>query len=115
LSKVPDSYRSMISALMATTDLDKLTIDNIVSKTLAEEAMRRTGQVASRISQTKPKPNGPCSHCGSATHHESYCWKKHPELRPKGKGNGGRRKGKEKDKGKDSNNHVHTVAPSASV
>lgn len=112
LSKVPDSYRSMISALMATTALDKITVDVILEKTLSEEAMRKTGQSAARISKTKPKPTGPCGHCGSPTHHESTCYKKHPELRPKG--NGGRKK--DKGKGKDtSNNHAHVAAPAANV
>ena len=115
LSKVPDSYRSMISALMATTELSKITVDTILEKSLAEESMRRTGQAASRISKTKPKPSGPCDHCGSATHHESTCYKKHPELRPKGKGNGGKKKDKGKGKDNPTHNHAHTVAPSANV
>lgn len=86
----------MISALMATTEIDKITVDTILEKTLSEESMLKTGQSASCISKTKPKPSGPCDHCGSAMHYESTCYKKHPELRPKGKGNGGKKKGKEK-------------------
>ena len=79
LSKVPESYRPMISALMATMDLDKITVDIILEKSLSEEAMRKTGQSAARISKTKPKPSGPCDFCGSQTHHESTCYKKHPD------------------------------------
>ncbi|KAI0364306.1 hypothetical protein BV20DRAFT_905884, partial [Pilatotrama ljubarskyi] len=119
LSKVPESYHSMTSALMATTDLDKLTIDIIQSKVLAEESMRRNGQAsAARISKTKPKLSGPCSFCGSETHHESTCWKKHPDLRPKSKGGKGKGKGKDKDKGKGKDNlncHAHAIAPSVNV
>ncbi|KAJ8463023.1 hypothetical protein ONZ51_g10516 [Trametes cubensis] len=116
LSKVPESYRPMISALMATMDLSKITVDVILEKSLSEEAMHRTGQSATRISKTKPKPSGPCDFCGSQTHHESTCYKKHPELRPKGnkgKGNGGKKKDKDKDKGKGkdtSHDHAHVSA-----
>ena len=120
LSKIPESYRSMISALMATIDVDKVTVEDIMSKTLAEESLRKAGQSANRVSQTKPKPKGPCSHCGGSNHHESNCWDKHPEKKPKGKGKGkGKAKDKDKDKDKGNNKdnqpHAHTVVESQSV
>ena len=54
LSKIPESYRSMVSALMATIDVDKISVEDIMSKTLAEESLRKAGQSANRVSQTKP-------------------------------------------------------------
>ena len=75
---------------MATVDLDKITISTIQDKTLAEESMRKNGNVANKVSQTKPKPKGPCGHCGSGTHHESNCYQKYPEKRPGGKGKKGK-------------------------
>ena len=34
--------------------------------------------------QLKKGGKGPCNHCGQAGHNEAACWKKHPELAPKG-------------------------------
>ena len=114
LSKVPESYRSMISVLMATVELDKLNVETIISKATSEESMRKSGQAANKVSQTKPKPKGPCSHYNSPTHHELTCYQKYPEKHPKGKGNGkGKKdKGKKPDNGQNqAHNVVESVAP----
>ena len=96
LSKVPESYQSMVSALMATQNIKDLKVDTVVSKILAEESLRRSGmgQSASKTSQVKHKSRGPCRHCGGK-HGEENCWSKYPHLRPKNKGGD---KGKSKDK-----------------
>lgn len=43
LSKVPETYQTMVSALMAMTKLTDLKIETIVNKILAEESLRRSG------------------------------------------------------------------------
>lgn len=40
LSKVPGSYSSMVSALLATTGIDSMTVEGVQSKLLAEESLR---------------------------------------------------------------------------
>ncbi|PIL29727.1 hypothetical protein GSI_08166 [Ganoderma sinense ZZ0214-1] len=106
LSKIPESYRTPISGLLTSTTLDKLTVDMVVTKTLAEENVRKTGNItssASRVSTTKPKKKGPCGHCGGKTHNESSCWKKYPDKKPKQRGrNNGKGKGK-------NTSHAHTI------
>lgn len=87
----------------------RINVETIIDKASSEESLRKSGQAANKVSQTKPKPKGPCSHCGSLTHHESTCWQKHPELRNKGKGKGKKDKGKNKDTG---HNHAHNVTES---
>ncbi|KAJ2988163.1 hypothetical protein NUW54_g9201 [Trametes sanguinea] len=120
LMKLPPSYATLSTSLTSAHKLETWTIEWLQGKVLAEESLRSgTSQSVSRISKTKPKLSGPCDFCGSRTHHESTCWKKHPDQRPKkgGKGKGkGKEKEKEKGKGKDnSNNHAHTAAPAANV
>ena len=104
MSKVPESYLTMVSAIMATTALSDLKIDTLVNKILAEESLRRSGmgQSASKTSQVKTKGNGPCGHCGGA-HGSEQCWTKYPHLRPQNKGGKGDKKGKNKGKGKGGN------------
>ncbi|CDO75313.1 hypothetical protein BN946_scf184715.g2 [Trametes cinnabarina] len=120
LMKLPPSYSTLSTSLTSSHPLKDWTIEWIQGKVLAEESLHSsTSQSMTRISKTKPKPSGPCDFCGSGTHHESTCWKKHPDQRPK-KGGKGKGKGKEKDKdkgkGKDnSNNHAHTAAPAVNV
>ena len=66
LSKLPESYRPTISALMATIELKDLTVDTIVTKTLSEESLRKTGNAANRISKPKTRKAGKdCGHCKS--------------------------------------------------
>ncbi|PIL22314.1 hypothetical protein GSI_15002 [Ganoderma sinense ZZ0214-1] len=106
LSKIPESYRTLISGLLTSSTLAELTVDMVVTKTLAKENVRKTGNItssATRVSTTKPKKKGPCGHCGGKTHDESSCWKKYPDKKPKqeGRNNG-------KGKGKD-NSHAHTI------
>ncbi|CDO74519.1 hypothetical protein BN946_scf184979.g74 [Trametes cinnabarina] len=118
LMKLPPSYSTLSTSLTSSHPLKDWTIEWIQGKVLAEESLRSsTSQSVTRISKTKPKPSGPCDFCGSGTHHESTCWKKHPDQRPK-RGGKGKGKGKEKDKGKgkdNSNNHAHTAAPAVNV
>ncbi|TFY52466.1 hypothetical protein EVJ58_g10003 [Rhodofomes roseus] len=106
LSKLPESYQSMISALLATQTLKDLKVDSVQSKILAEESLRRSGmgQSASKTSQVKHKSKDPCDHCGGA-HGSKNCWTKYPHLRPqnKGGGKGKNNKGKGKGKGKGKN------------
>ncbi|CDO74894.1 hypothetical protein BN946_scf184988.g1, partial [Trametes cinnabarina] len=120
LMKLPPSYSTLSTSLTSSHPLKDWTIEWIQGKVLAEESLRfSTSQSVMRISKMKPKPSGPCDFCGSGTHHESTCWKKHPDQRPKkgGKGKGkGKDKDKDKGKGKDnSNNHAHTAAPAVNV
>ena len=55
MSKIPESYSTMVSAIMATTALKDLKIETLVSKVLSEESLRRSGmgQYASKSSQVK--------------------------------------------------------------
>ena len=105
MSKVPESYSTMVSAIMATTELSELKIDTLVNKILAEESLRRSGmgQSASKTSQVKPKGNGPCGTCGGR-HGSEQCWIKYPHLRPQNKGGKGDKKGKGKGKSNNGNN-----------
>ena len=80
LSKIPESYRTLVTGLLLSKDLKDLKIDDIVDKVLAEENVRKTGaggsngsSSASRVSQTKSKKSGPCGHCGKSGHDESSC------------------------------------------
>ena len=90
LSKLPLSYRPHISTIITTTADTDMTVEKVKAKLTSEETIRGTSigssETAARISKTKPKLKGPCSHCGSQTHHESTCYKKHPHLKPKGNG-----------------------------
>ncbi|KZT63725.1 hypothetical protein DAEQUDRAFT_770358 [Daedalea quercina L-15889] len=85
---------------MATIKLEELKVETIQNKTLAEESLRWSGmgQSASKMSQVKQKPNGPCGHCGGK-HGEENCWKKYPHLMPN---NLKKKKGGNKGKGKKS-------------
>ncbi|KAL7284900.1 hypothetical protein ACG7TL_002214 [Trametes sanguinea] len=117
LMKLPPSYNTLSTSLTASHKLGDWTVEWVQGKVLAEESLRSgTSQSVTRISKTKPKPSGPCDFCGSGTHHESTCWKKHPDQRPKkggkGKGKGKEKKGKEKD---NSNNHANAAAPAVNV
>ncbi|KAL7280531.1 hypothetical protein ACG7TL_005463 [Trametes sanguinea] len=119
LMKLPPSYNTLSTSLTASHKLGDWTVEWVQGKVLAEESLRSgTSQSVTRISKTKPKPSGPCDFCGSGTHHESTCWKKHPDQRPK-KGGKGKGKGKEKEKkGKEkdnSNNHANAAAPAVNV
>ncbi|KAL7284388.1 hypothetical protein ACG7TL_001678, partial [Trametes sanguinea] len=119
LMKLPPSYNTLSTSLTASHKLGDWTVEWVQGKVLAEESLRSgTSQSVTRISKTKPKPSGPCDFCGSGTHHESTCWKKHPDQRPK-KGGKGKGKGKEKEKkGKEkdnSNNHANAAAPAVIV
>ena len=117
LSKIPESYRNLVSGLLAFKKLTELSVSLVVEKTKAEENVRKTGiggSSASRVSQTKPKPKTPCEHCGGKNHDESSCWKKYPEKKPKNQG-GDRNKGKGKGK-YTGHGHSHAaVESSASV
>ncbi|KAL7280538.1 hypothetical protein ACG7TL_005470, partial [Trametes sanguinea] len=119
LMKLPPSYNTLSTSLTASHKLGDWTVEWVQGKVLAEESLRSgTSQSVTRISKTKPKLSGPCDFCGSGTHHESTCWKKHPDQRPK-KGGKGKGKGKEKEKkGKEkdnSNNHANAAAPAVNV
>ncbi|KZT65953.1 hypothetical protein DAEQUDRAFT_768441 [Daedalea quercina L-15889] len=46
LSKVPETYQTMVSALMATVKLTKLKVETVVNKILAEESLRRSAEIA---------------------------------------------------------------------
>ncbi|EJF59226.1 hypothetical protein DICSQDRAFT_172211, partial [Dichomitus squalens LYAD-421 SS1] len=117
LSKIPESYRNLISGLLTSVELKDLKVDTVREKTLAYENIQRTGMAnctsATRVSQTKPKKKGPCGHCGGKTHDESSCWKKYPEKKPKGGGNKKDEKGKGKDNGPP-HNHSHTTVNESS-
>lgn len=84
MSKIAESYSTMVSAIMATTILKELQAKTLVSKILSEESLCRSsmGQSASKMSQVKVhNGNGPCSHCGKK--HSLYqCWTKYPDLCP---------------------------------
>ena len=121
MSKIPESYSTMVSAIMATTVLKELKVETLVSKILSEESLRRSGmgQSASKTSQVKVHHGqGPCSHCGKK-HGSDQCWTKYPHLRPqkatdkgKGKGKGGNGKGN----GKKANTVVvHTTTDGTKV
>ncbi|OSC96199.1 hypothetical protein PYCCODRAFT_1379582, partial [Trametes coccinea BRFM310] len=119
LMKLPPSYNTLSTSLTASHKLGDWTVKWVQGKVLAEESLRSgDAQSVTRISKTKPKPSGPCDFCGSGTHHESTCWKKHPDQCPK-KGGKGKGKGKEKEKkGKEkdnSNNHANAAAPAVNV
>ncbi|KZT64532.1 hypothetical protein DAEQUDRAFT_769590 [Daedalea quercina L-15889] len=106
LSKVPETYQTMVSALMATVKLTELKVETVINKISAEESLCRSGmgQSASKSSQIKRKSTGPCSHCGGK-HDEENCWTKYPHLRPKAGGKGGKGKGKGTGKGKVLDSH----------
>ena len=91
LSKVPDTYQTMVSALIANTELNQLTPKMVQERLLAEESVRRSnmGGSASKVSQVKGKSRGPCSHCKKPGHDDSHCWQKHPHLRSNGDGGNG--------------------------
>ncbi|TBU36485.1 hypothetical protein BD309DRAFT_1071085, partial [Dichomitus squalens] len=119
LSKIPESYRNLISGLLTSVKLENLKVKTVHEKTLAYENIQKTGMAnrtsATRVSQTKPKKKGPCGHCGGKTYDESSCWKKYPEKKPKGGGNKKDEKGKGKDNGP-LHNHLHvTVNESSSA
>ncbi|CDO70035.1 hypothetical protein BN946_scf184551.g3 [Trametes cinnabarina] len=120
LMKLLPSYSTLSTRFTSSHPLKDWTIEWIQGKVLAEESLRSsTSQSVTRISKMKLKPSRPCDFCGSGTHHESTCWKKHPDQHSKrgGKGKGkGKDKDKDKGKGKDnSNNHAHTAAPTVNV
>ena len=102
MSRVPESYSTMVSAIMATTVLKDLKMDTLVNKIMAEESLRCSGmgQSASKTSQVKTKGKGPCGNCGSK-HSSEQCWTKYPHLRPQNKGKDNK---KGKGKGKSGNN-----------
>jgi hypothetical protein len=99
MSKLPESYRSMVTGLLTHMDLKDLKVDSVLSKAVAWENMSKSGaanpsnQSAQHVSSTKPAGKGPCSFCKKDGHDESHCWKAHPEKKPK------RNRGKEKDSG----------------
>ena len=104
LAKIPDSYKTLVSAMLSGVKLDDFTIDVVKEKVVSEENIRRSGAGPSRAqktSQVKSKGNGPCSHCGNKSHDESHCWQKHPELKPKPKGKGKQKDNKDKKDKKD--------------
>lgn len=116
MSKVPESYRSVMTTLVQTNKLKVLTTDKIREALETELSFRRAtfqgpDAGASKVSQTKPKPKKPCSHCKGTNHNESHCWQKYPEKKPKNmKGKGKKEKGKEKDTGQ-THDHAHITAP----
>lgn len=121
MSKILDSYLTMVSAIMATTVLMELKVKTLVSKILSKESLCRSGmgQSVSKTSQVKVhNGNGPCMHCGKK-HGLNQCWTKYPHLRPqkdsdkgKGKGKGGNGKGN----GKKANTVVvHTTTDGTKV
>lgn len=106
MSKLPESYRTMVAALLSTVEIKDLTVDLVTSKAMSEENLRKTGTgnpTANRVSVTKPKSKGPCGFCGGASHDESHCWKKHPNLKPK-RGNRNNPKKKENSSGNNGSN-----------
>ena len=67
MSKIPESYLTMVSAIMATTVLKELKVKTLVSKILSEESLHQSsmGQSVSKTCQVKVhNGNGSCSHCG---------------------------------------------------
>jgi hypothetical protein len=89
MSKLPESYRSMVTGLLMHMDLKDLKVNLVLSKAVAWENMSKSGaanpsnQSAQRVSTTKPAGKGPCSFCKKDNHDESHCWKAHPEKKPK--------------------------------
>ena len=80
MSKILDSYSTMVSAIMATTVLKELKVKTLVSKILSEESLCQSGmgQSASKTSQVKVhNGNSPCLHC-SKKHGSEQCWIKYP-------------------------------------
>ncbi|EPS93166.1 hypothetical protein FOMPIDRAFT_1136717 [Fomitopsis schrenkii] len=117
MSKIPDSYLTMVSAIMATTVLKDLKIETLISKVLSEESLRRSGmgQSASKASQVKVhNGNGPCSHCGKK-HGSDQCWTKYPHLHPKKGSDKGKGKGKGGNGKKANTVVVHTTTDGAKV
>ncbi|KAL7280472.1 hypothetical protein ACG7TL_005403 [Trametes sanguinea] len=135
LMKLPPSYNTLSTSLTALHKLGDWTVKWVQGKVLAEESLRsgdasnpplkeRENQAESllkveacgRANSGKRREGG--GDAESGTHHESTCWKKHPDQRPK-KGGKGKGKGKEKEKkGKEkdnSNNHANAAAPAVNV
>ena len=115
LSKIPESYRTLISGLLSAIELKDLKVETVINKTLSEESVRKTGSVgssASRVSNTKPKKKGPCGHCGGKSHNKSSCWKKYPDKKLK---RGSTNKGKGKDNGPTHAHAANTTDNVASV
>lgn len=116
MSKLPESYSTLISAIMATTAVQDLKLETIENRVLAEESIRQSGmgQSASKTSQVKKKGKGPCDHCGGS-HGSEQCWTKYPHLRPdkKGKGKGKGKGKKEKDKAQTANAGAATQSSSS--
>lgn len=100
MSKLPESYSTLVSAIMATTKVTELKMETIESWVLAEESVRCSDMEQSvfKTSQVKKKSKGPCQHCGGNYGLEN-CWVKYPHKWPDNKGKG-KKKGKDKDKGK---------------
>ncbi|KZT67217.1 hypothetical protein DAEQUDRAFT_767434 [Daedalea quercina L-15889] len=85
LSKVPETYQTMVSVLMATVKLTELKVETVINKILAEESLCCS-------------VDGSLWSCGGK-HGKENCWTKYPHLHPKAGGKGG--KGKGKGTGKD--------------
>jgi hypothetical protein len=92
LSKLPESYQSAVSDILRTVEAKDLSVETIFPKIILEESARKIWKAGDQgesfsSSRNQSRKKGPCDYCGGETHHESGCWYKDPEKKPKKKEN----------------------------